>query len=493
MENKSLWVVDIKEDIINPLNKNIEVDVLIIGGGLTGITTAFYLKDSDLDVALIEKDKVGYGVSSRTTGKLTYLQELIYHKLEKNFDFETSKLYLEFQKEAIRLVKENIEKYNINCNFMENSSYVFTDNDSKINEFKLEEDFFKRANIKCSNFKKLPLKYPCKYVIKGNDTAVFHPVKYILALRDICIKEKISIYDNTSAMEIIKEENNYICQTNNNTIKAKKIIVACHYPFFIIPGFIPFKTRIEKSYLSASYISDIKRFNAITNGKPTKSIRYHEDKGKKYLLFVGQSHNLCNCLNREERYKELINELKEMKIEKIKYYWTNHDIITNDSLPLIGLLQKNNPNLLIGTGYNTWGMTNGTIAGKLLSDIVLNNENKYIELFKPYRGISLDKVKNNFINTYSNVKGFVLTKVIGNYSWYKNIAKIETRNGKKVGVYIDENHKEHIVLNICPHLKCSLIFNKVDKTWDCPCHGSRFDINGKSVQGPSVYNISIDE
>ena len=114
MENKSLWITNISPKIEKSLDKDIDVDVLIIGGGLTGISTAFYLKDSDMNIALIEQDKVGYGVSSRTTGKLTYLQELIYHKLEKNFNFKISKLYLDSQKEAIKLVVDNIKKYNIN-------------------------------------------------------------------------------------------------------------------------------------------------------------------------------------------------------------------------------------------------------------------------------------------------------------------------------------------------------------------------------------------
>lgn len=491
MENKSLWVNNINYKINKKLNKNLDVDILIIGGGLTGISTAFYLKDSNYNIALIDADKIGYGVSSRTTGKLTYLQELIYQKLEKNFNFEIAKMYLDSQKYAIDLVLNNIRKYNIECDLEKNSSYVFTNNSNEISKFKKEEKFFNKANVKYTVHNKIPFNYACKYAIKVEDTYVFHPLKYILGLKDICIKKGIEIYENTKAIKLDKKENYYICFTEKYKIKAKKVIIACHYPFFVIPGLIPIRTHIEKSYITASIIKDEKNFNAITNTYPIKSIRYHVDKNKKYIIFAGESHKLCNKLDRRNNYEKIINDVKKNVSSDIKFYWTNQDLMTSDNLPLIGILNKNNPNLLIGTGYNTWGMTNGSLAGKIISDIILNKENKFKNLFKPDRSINMDKIKNFVLNSYLNGKAFVVTKLKKNYPWYNNTVKFEKRNGINVGIYIDENGKEHIVKNLCPHMKCSLIFNMKDKTWDCPCHGSRFDIDGNCIQGPSAYNIKI--
>ena len=493
MKNQSLWVENINTKVNNSLNENLEVDVLIVGGGLTGISTAFYLKDSELNIALIDQDRVGFGVSSRTTGKLTYLQELIYSKLQSNFNYDISKKYLDSQKYAIKLVLNNIEKYSIDCDLMKNVSYTFTNNEKEISNFKKEEQFFKRAKIKYSSEKNLPNNFPCKYAIKVDDTYVFHPVKYILKLKNICIENKIKIYENTKATKLTKEDSYYICYTDKYKIKAKKVIICTHYPFFVIPGFIPLKTHIEKSYISASLINNIKNFNAITNTYPIKSIRYHNDKTDKYILFAAKSHKLCNHLNREAQYKKLVSETKEKISKNIKFIWTNQDIMTNDNLPLIGRLRNDDSNLLIGTGYNTWGMTNASLAGKILSDIILGKKNEYEDLFNPIRPITIDKVKNLFLNSYFNGKAYVLTKLKKNYSWYSSNVKFETRKGKNVGIYIDEKGVEHVVRNLCPHLKCSLIFNMKDKTWDCPCHGSRFDIDGNVIEGPSVYNIKFDE
>ncbi len=492
MKNQSLWVNNINANIEKTLNKDIEVDVLIIGGGLTGISTAFYLKNSNLNIALIEQDRVGFGVSSRTTGKLTYLQELIYHKLETNFNFETSKKYLESQKYAINLILDNINKYQIDCNLTKNDSYTFTNEETEIVNFKKEEAFFKKAGVKFSTAKNLPIKLACKYVIKVEDTYVFHPLKYILELKKICLDNNIKIYENTKATKLDKVNDEYICYTDKYKIIAKKVVVSTHYPFFVVPGFIPLKTHVEKAYVTASLVDQTKDFNAITNTYPIKSIRYYNDKSN-YIIFAGKSHKLCNHLNREEQYKSLEKEVKVSLSKNIEFIWSNQDIMSNDNLPLIGVLHKSEPNLLVGIAYNTWGMTNATLAGKILSDIILNKHNEYINLFNPNRAISLDKVKNLVLNSCYNLKAFALTKLKRNYSWYDSSVKFEIRNGKKVGIYTDKSGIEHIVHNLCPHLKCSLIFNERDKTWDCPCHGSRFDIDGNVIEGPSVYNIKIDK
>ncbi len=157
------------------------------------------------------------------------------------------------------------------------------------------------------------------------------------------------------------------------------------------------------------------------------------------------------------------------------------------------MIGKITDDLLIGTGYNTWGMTNGSLAGKILSDIILNNENEFIDLFSLERHKSLNSVKNILVEIIRNGKSFTINKIKKDKSWYKEKLYFTKRNGKAIAIYIDENNKEHIVYNKCPHLKCSLIFNEFEKTWDCPCHGSRFDLDGNCIEGPSRYNIRYEK
>ena len=489
MENKSIWECNIRKRVLNKLDKNITTDILIIGGGIAGLTTAYFLRNSKYKVTLIDKDICGHGVSANTTGKLTFMQDLIYSKLSSNFNDEVALKYLNSCKDAVRIVKNIISRNNIECNLENVSSYVFTNDINKIENFKKEEEFYNKNNIKYKVVSKLPNNLSVKYGIKINYGCVFHPIKYLMGIRKILLESKVCIYENTRAIKLTKKDNYYEVNTDNGVILAKKVIVCTHYPFFVIPGMIPLKSSIEKSYVLSGITKTNKKFIAISNENPIYSIRYYTNSDKDYIIYAGNSHFTSNHYDAEKRYKELINDYKKYIDKDIKYYFLNHDIMTPDHLPYIGSVYKNDNSLLIATGFNKWGMTNGTISGKILSDIILNKDNQYIELFSLHRNITKDKVKNLIIYNYLNAKSYILTKIKSNYVFYPKNVELKIINGQKVGIYTDKKNIKHMVYIKCPHLKCNLVFNNVDKTWDCPCHGSRFDIDGNVLFGPSVYNI----
>lgn len=486
MKEKSIWREGFPINICPKLERDIDVDVLIIGGGITGINTAYHLSSSNLKVCLVEKNEIGCGVTSRTTGKLTYLQENVYSKLKTYFGKDKAKLYLQSQKDAIQLVTNIIEKENIHCDLEKASSYVFSNsNDSK---FEKEREILKEIGVEIKDAKQLPNGEEVGDAFYVDDTYVFHPLKYVYALKDICTNRNVSIYENTKIVSMDKIDNQYICKTKENTVKAKHVVLALHYPYFVIPFWMPLKAYIEKSYVEAFQTEKNYQFSAITISKPTISMRYHTNNNINYQLYLTNSHNACVKNNENENFADLMIA----KEKNPDYIWSNKDIMTIDALPYIGSIDKDNC-LLIGTGYNTWGMTNGSLAGKILSDIILQKENNYIELFNPKRGLNLGKVINFPVILGSNVYSFTKTKLKKQKSWYFSNVKFEKRDGKNIAIYIDENNKEHIVYNTCPHFKCSLIFNEIEKTWDCPCHGSRFDIDGNSIEGPSNYSITYKD
>lgn len=490
MKKESIWTKNLKFRNIIKLNKDIDVDVLIIGGGITGLTTAYYLKDSNLNVCLVEKNYIGMGVTSKTTGKINYLQETIYSDLTSKYSFETAKKYYESQKYAIGKIKKIIDSENIKCNFDKVESYIFTNDKNEINKIKNEKAILEKLNCKVKEHKNISINLKSKYAISVNDTYVFHPIKFLYSLKNICEKNNVKIYEQTKILNIKNENNNYICNTENNKIKAKKVIIACHYPFFLLPYMMPLKVYSEKSYITASITNKYKKETFITSKIPTKSIRYHKDKGS-YLLYLSNSHGTSNNLNIKSNFDKVLKELKKLKLHP-EYIWSNEDLITVDKIPYIGKIEKNNNNLLLGTGYNTWGMTNGILAGCILSDMVLGKHNKYESLTDPLRAINLVNTGNILINIGKSAKGFIENKVNKNKSWYNKNIKFETRNGKNIAIYND-GKKEHIVYSTCPHMKCTLIFNEIEKTWDCPCHASRFDLDGKCIKGPSNYDISYKE
>ena len=444
MKNISIWKDNYKETNYKELNKDIEVDVLIIGGGITGISSLFYLKDSNLKVALVEQNKIGLSTTGNSTGKLTYLQNDLIDKVRKFYNDDIAIEYIKSQIETINNIKRITDEYNIDCDLEKVNSYLYSNKD--IYKIKDLERFLKENNISvCKSDHKL---VDSKYMIMVSDTYIFNPLKFIKGLlRD----NKYPIYENTSVIKIVKDKDYYICYTKSNKIKTKYIVLASHYPYFLKPFLFPFKVSLEKSYLSASKY-EIDSFSLISYSNPFISMRTYKD----YLIYLSNSHSINKDLCDRDNFNELIKKVNDLGTNP-EYLWSNIDIMTSDGLPLIGRLKDN---ILIGTGYNTWGLTNGFFAGKLLSDIIMNKANSYIELFSPKR-FNIKTIIPYFSNTYKNIDGFIKG-------------------------YLDNSSNY-----ICPHLGCKLIFNEEENTYDCPCHGSRFDKDGKCISSPANKDIDI--
>ena len=469
--NKSIWN-NIKTET-NSSRKNIETDILIIGGGITGMTSLLYLLDKNYNITLIEANQIGSGITNKTTGKINIMQEYNYQKIEETTNKTITQKYLKSQiygtKELINLIK----KFNIECDLEKNDSYLFTNTQNNVKKILKEKEILSKQ-IEIKTIKELPNKYPCLYGIK-TDSYVFNPIKYINEIKKIC-QNKINIYENTRALNITKKLDYYLIKTNKNKIKAKKILICTHYPFFTKKIYIPFKTTIEKEYIIAAKTNNPYKANMISNDNEIISIRYYKDN----IIYSSNKSLLCNKLNHKKNMNNAIKNFKRHFTYPIKYTWYNYDIISNDYMPIIGEIKNNN--ILIATAFNKWGMTNGPLAAKIMTDIINNNENEFIELFDIYRKTNTKKIINNIKYNYNNIKAYIKNKKQNNIKYIK-------KEGIEYAIYIDEKNKEHIVINKCPHLKCKLIFNEFDKTWDCPCHGSRYTIDGKVIKGPSNYSI----
>lgn len=479
MKNISVWN-DIKDNKnFKKIGEDLEVDVLIIGGGITGLSTLYHLKESNLKTILVERNRIGRGVTSRSTAKITYLQEKLYLNIRTLVGLDRAKKYLKSQRYATKLVKDIIEKEKIACDLNQVTSYTFTNEEKNVKKIESEYEFLKNNQVDVKINDTMPLLENIKKAISVDDTYVFHPLKYINGLYNI-LKE--NVYEESKVEVIDKLDNYYIVSVNGYKIKTKYVVVATHYPYFLWPYLTPFKSHIETSYLGSKKVKDYYKMSAINIDKPCVSLRFHQDKENNYLIYLFNSYNSASIKSIKHNFDELNNKYH------FNYVWSNKDIISNDYIPFIGRFYRNDDTFLAGFGYNTWGMTNGSLAGKILSDIILKKNNEFIELFSFHRGINLSKVIRFPLDVSSSVKAIVKGNE-NNVNNSKVINKII--DGKKVLVYKDEKGIEHIVYNRCPHMKCGLVFNEVEKTWDCECHGSRFDLDGKCIEGPSNYDISF--
>jgi len=472
MKNYSIWKEGSKNKKYPKLSKDIEVDVLIIGGGITGVSSLYYLRNSDLSVVLVEQNRIGHGVTGNSTGKLNYLQDSLYDKIVKNYNEEKTCQYLKSQKEAIELVVKIINDEKIDCDLVKTPAYVYTNKNSEIDRLKSYQKFLENNGIdvfdgECDLIES-------KYLFGVNDTYIFNPLKFVTKL--ISKFSDNNIYEDTSIKSIDVNKDGYICYTDGAVIRTKWIILASHYPYFNLPYLFPIKGYLEKSYLSASKYNG-KDVSLISYDKPIMSMRTY----KEYLVYLSNSHSVGNSIDDKKNFDELVKKVGDLGLEP-EYLWSNMDIMTNDGLPYIGEIKDK---LLLGTGYNTWGLANGVLAGKIMTDLVLGKDNKYIDLFNPKRnnlGMVVGAINDGIVSISGYING-----------WIKDSNKVryEIIDGKEIGIYEDETGI-YSVYTKCPHMGCRLQFNEIEKTWDCPCHASRFDIDGKCISGPANKDIMFD-
>jgi len=461
------------------LKEHINVDTLIIGGGMVGLNTLYLLKDAD--VILVEANEIGSGVSQNTTGKLNYLQENTLYQFWKRGAEAKAVDYLSAQLEGIELLKKIIKQENISCNLEEVTSYLVTRDANNIADLQRFRVFLEKQGIKVTeDISSITESF--LYGIGVDRTYVFHPVKYMLELASRIPDEKI--YEHTRILQIECSEDCYYCYTDQNyCIRAHHVVLACHYPFFLFPFFLPLKTSIEKSYLAVREVPKNLKYTYITLESPSMSSRFYQDEEKQYQIFLGSSHDTSTKQNDALEFQKFL-ETFSLDEKEILCSWSNVDLLTSDFLPFVGEIK---PNLYLATGFQTWGMVQSVVSAYVIQSLLKQQENPYQKLFEPRR-----ETWQHFLSLpgsiFRNAKSFVGSKFY-HKSWYSSQLRFFFDQGRLIAVYKDEKG-EHLVHPVCPHLKCGLIFNEVDKTWDCPCHSSRFDLDGHCLKGPAKYSIT---
>lgn len=475
---ESVWSESCKIRKRDVLNKNIKTDILIIGAGITGILTAYMLKQKGKDVILIDAAEVASGNTKNTTAKITSQHGLIYHKLISEFGEEKARQYAKANELAIKRYKEIIEERKIECDFEEKSAYIYSLNE--IESIKEEVRAANKIGINAEFVQKVKLPFEIKGAIRFSNQAQFNPLKF---LKDIA--KDLIIYENTRAIEI--KENLVI--TNNGNIMANHIVVATHYPIMNTPGYYFLRMHQERAHVIAlENVSDIDGMYIDANNDGY-SFRSYKD-----LLLLGGIKQRTGENEEGGSYNKLREAAKKLYPKaKEKYYWSAQDCMTIDGIPYIGKYSDETPNTYVATGFNKWGMTSSMVSAMIISDMILENRNDFSEIFSPKRfdlSLSISNIAKDISET---TKNFIAQKIYIPSSKIEHIknghAGIVEYNGEKVGVYKNNEGKEFIVSTKCSHLGCQLNWNADELTWDCPCHGSRFDYKGRLIGSPATKDL----
>nr|WP_317333065.1 FAD-dependent oxidoreductase [uncultured Romboutsia sp.] len=478
---ESIWSESCKFIKREVLDKDIKTDTIIIGAGMAGILTGYMLKQHGIDVILIDAAEIASGNTKNTTAKITSQHDLIYDKLISEFGEEKAKQYAKANELAIKKYKEIIKERKIDCDFEENPSYIYSLNE--IDSIKKEVEAANRVGISAEFVKNINLPFEIKGAIKFNNQAQFNPLKF---LKDI--SNDLVIYENTRALEL--KENLVI--TNRGNITASNIVVATHYPIMNAPGYYFMKMHQERSYVIALENAENVNGMYIDAEKNGYSFRNYKD-----LLLLGAIDQRTGENEKGGCYDKLRKIAKDLyPNSREKYHWSAQDCMTIDKIPYIGKYSDKISNIYVATGFNKWGMTSSMVSAMIISDMILNKENDFSEIFSPKRfdlSLSLSNIANDMIET---AKNFIAQKIYIPNSKIEHIknghAGIVEYNGEKVGVYKNNNGKEFIVSTKCPHLGCQLSWNADELTWGCPCHGSRFDYKGRLIGSPATKGLIED-
>lgn len=493
---KSYWNLIENHLKLDSLNENIETDVCIIGAGVTGLTTGYYLSKSGMKVTILEKDEILSHTSSNTTAKITSQHGLIYKYLIDSKGKEFTRKYYDANEKAIKNIEEIIKNEQINCDFEKENSYVFTENEKEVQKIKDEVNSCLDLKINAKFTTKIDLPINIQGAIYFENQAQFHPKKYGLGLCQSILNHKGKIYENSKAININRNINSFTINTTTNSVKAKYLVIATHYPILNFPGYYFLKMYQSTSYAIALDIGNKKSFKGmyINTSEPIKSFRMINDDNQKLLLIVGNGHKTGKKKDLSNSYNNLEKIAKKIYPNaSVKYKWCTEDCITLDKLPYIGDFSHIMKNVFVATGYNKWGITLSNIASNIIKDKILENSNEFEELFTATR---VEPIKN--IQEVENILKETTNSLITNkfktpnndFSTIScNEGRIVEIDGKKIGIYRDENNKLYKIIPTCSHLGCELSWNNLSKTWDCPCHGSRFTYSGQSIESPSIENL----
>ena len=485
----SVWDYDAPR--YGELAENVDCDVAVIGGGIAGISCAYRLSKAGFDVAVFEAKRIGRGETLGSSAMISYAQDLIYARLIKKHGVNTAQKYLDYSRAAVGEIAGIVEKEKIDCGFRRCESYIYAVEEKHIKALVKEQRAYEKLGLMCPMVRETELPFSIAAAIMLEGQAQFNPYRYVHGLAAAVIKAGGKIYENT---RIITQPKGNTLLYGDKKITAKYFIAATHFPYLNLPGFYFFKLFQHRSY-NIAY-----RGGAVLKGM-------YESADEQGLEFRGIGGGLNNAGGANVRCGKKHNESYYEKVQQrlmnaygehinIKYRYSAQDCMTLDDLPLVGRYGIGLENVFVVTGFNKWGMTKSIICADILTDLIKAKESwtepRLDNIFDTKRPANI-MAAPRAVEHVATIAGSWFTSLFSPDSRkLKNIKNgtggIVRMKGRRLGVYKDENGKVYAIDAVCPHLNCSLKWNPDEKSWDCPCHGSRFDIEGNILTNPSYKN-----
>jgi glycine/D-amino acid oxidase-like deaminating enzyme/nitrite reductase/ring-hydroxylating ferredoxin subunit len=471
-------------------------DTLIIGGGITGMTTALQLQRQGQKCILAEAQNLGFGTTGGTTAHLNTFLDASYPEIDSDFGEKASAQLAGAAREMINIIKSNIDELGIDADFEYKDAYLFSQNEKKSGELDSILSSSKNAGVDVSLVSENGLSIPFEKALCFKSQARFHPIKYILGLSEEFLRLGGKILEHTFISKTEFKDNIHYALSKEGTIKARNLVYATHIP----PGIniLSLRNAPYRSYVVAvtlqhnNYPQDL----YYDMQEPYHYIRAHEIEGKNYLIIGGEDHKTghddpLTAFNRLEAFAR-----ENFEVTSIDYRWSSQYYVPVDGLPYIGQLPGGDDRTFVATGFNGNGMILGSLSAVIITDLILGKKNEFEKLLSPSRlkpvsGFA-EFVKENADVAYHFIADRFSNEVIRSTNELRaDEGRIVSFEGKKLALHKNVDGKITALNPVCTHAGCIVNWNPEEKSWDCPCHGGRFSTEGKVLTGPARDDLDV--
>ncbi|HEU4942451.1 MAG TPA: FAD-dependent oxidoreductase [Gaiellaceae bacterium] len=491
----SFWIGTTPETDYPALTDEVAVDVAVVGAGITGITAAALLKRAGKTVALLESRRIVHGATGYTTAKVTSGHGLGYTKIRRAFGEDGARTYAEANQAALERIAELVDEDGIDCDFERRPNYVYAEDEEQAARVKEEVEVEHAAGLPATLVRETPLPYPVTAAVRLDNQAQFHPRKYLLALAAGVAGDGSHVFEDTR-VQTVKHGEPCEVVAGRGVVRASDVVVATHLPI-LDRGLFFAKAYPHRSYALCAPIEQVDAPEGmfINAGTPTRSVRTMRDGARLYLSVGGNGHRTGEEDDTPARYDQLEEFLRRHwpSAGEVSHRWSTQDYMPPDQVPYVGRVWRGSDHAYTATAFNKWGMTNGTAAAMIIADAILGRTNPWAELFDAHRRpprSALGKLVKE--NAGAGLR-FFGDRVRGGGA--RSVDEVGPGEGaivgrlRKTAVYRDDDGTVHELSPLCRHLWCLVDWNPAERSWDCPCHGSRYAADGRVIEGPATQDL----
>jgi glycine/D-amino acid oxidase-like deaminating enzyme/nitrite reductase/ring-hydroxylating ferredoxin subunit len=481
-----------------PLTRKATFDAVVIGGGITGLTAALLLKQEGMKVAVLEAGRIASGATGYTTAKVTALHGLIYQELVDRHGRERAEAYASANAAAIEQIASMIEKLGIACEFERANAYTWAETSDGVERLRREVDACRAVGLPAELVTETPLPFPVMAAVRLGRQGMFHPRAYCMGLAAAVHGGKGRVYENARVAEVEEKQRVVHVKAEKVTLSTSNVVVATQIPFMGDGNFYA-KEYPYRAYAVAARVADGAPDGMfISTETPTRSVRPYGSSRTRWVVVSGESHKVGQDPDPDDHYEAIETWARERLpgIEAIDHRWSAEDFITMDGMPYVGRITPDHRRVFVATGFRKWGMTNGTAAAHIITDAIMGRDNPWAEAFDATRTRPRQSARR-FVTQNVNVAKQFAGKYLSSESALEQVApgtgEIVDASGESMAVYRDDSGVPHALSSECTHLGCEVAWNAAERSWDCPCHGSRFGTDGRVLQGPANQDLEKKE